>query len=84
MVTDVQRDAKVALEFQGHDENFLFVQVQGKARILTSKRAMAEHWQPELERWFKDGLDTEGLVMLRVDATRIAYWSVDGDGVIEP
>ncbi len=85
MAKDIERDAKVSIEFQhGTGGDFLFVQVQGTAQLLTSKNAMKDHWHAELDRWFTDGLDTEGLVMIRVDASRISYWSADGDGQITP
>lgn len=84
MVEEIRADRLVALDFQRTGgREFLFVQVQGTADLLTSKAAMTDHWHPELERWFTDGLDTEGLVMIRVNASRVAYWSADGDGVLE-
>lgn len=85
MAQDIAQDAKVSLEFQhGTGGDFLFVQVQGSATILTSKASMKDHWHAELERWFTEGLDTEGLVMIRVDASRITYWSAEGEGEITP
>lgn len=83
MVGDIRRDPKVALELQGGaDRGFLFVQVQGTADVVTSRAEMQEHWDPELSRWFQEGLDTPSLVMIRVQAERVAYWSADGDGLI--
>lgn len=83
MAKDIEKDAKVAIDFQsGEGGSFLFVNVQGMARVLTDTRVMAEHWHDELDRWFEDGLETEGLAMIVVDARRITYWSPDGDGEI--
>lgn len=83
MVADIKRDPKVALELQGGAERgFLIVQVQGTADLVTTRGDMQEHWDPELSRWFEEGLDTPGLVMIRVKAERVAYWSTEGDGLI--
>lgn len=81
MVKDIEKNKHVALNFKSERE-FLFVSVQGEARVLHDKRVMKDHWHKELEQWFKDGLDTEGLVMLVVDAKRIQWWGAE-DGACE-
>ncbi|ASN79987.1 pyridoxamine 5'-phosphate oxidase family protein [Deinococcus ficus] len=81
MVRDISENHHVQLNFRA-DKGFLFVAVQGEARVLTDRRVMKDHWHDELRQWFKDGLDTEGLVMLVVDAKRIQWWGED-DGHIE-
>lgn len=81
MARDIRDNHHVQLNFRA-DQGFLFVAVQGEARVLTDRRVMKEHWHKELEQWFKDGLDTEGLVMLVVDARRIQWWGED-EGQIE-
>lgn len=72
VVKDVKRNARVVLNFQS--KQGLYVSVQGKAVLSSDKDEMAEHWKPELKQWFKDGLETEGLTMIQVDAKRIRYW----------
>lgn len=81
MARDIGENHHVQLNFRA-DKGFLFVAVQGEARVLTDRRVMKDHWHDELRQWFKDGLDTEGLVMLVVDAKRIQWWGED-DGHIE-
>lgn len=81
MASDIQKNKHVQLNFKA-DKGFLFVAVQGEARVLTDRRVMQDHWHEELKRWFKDGLETEGLVMLVVDAKRIQWWGED-DGSVE-
>lgn len=81
MVRDIERNKHVQLGFRA-EKGFLFVAVQGEARVLRDRRVMQEHWHEELRRWFEDGLDTEGLVMLVVNAKRIQWWGED-DGAVE-
>lgn len=81
MARDISRNKHVGLTFKA-EEGFLFVAVQGEARVLTDRRVMKDHWREELRQWFKDSLDTEGLVMLVVDARRIQWWGEE-DGFIE-
>ena len=80
-VKDIEQDARVALAFQG--EKAFLVAVEGKATLVRDRAAMQEHWTKDLDRWFKDGLDTPGVVMIQVDATRIHYWDGEDDGEIK-
>lgn len=71
-VKDLKKDASVNLSFEA--KGGMFINVMGKGRLITSKTIMQEHWLPSLKQWFKDGIDTEGIVMIVVKATRIKYW----------
>lgn len=81
MARDIEKNKHVQLNFKA-DKGFLFVAVQGEARVLHDKRVMKDHWREELRQWFEDGLDTEGLVMLVVDAKRVQWWGEE-DGEVE-
>ncbi|GGR07923.1 pyridoxamine 5'-phosphate oxidase family protein [Deinococcus ruber] len=80
-VKDIEKDNKVSLAFQG--EKAFLVAVEGKAKLVRDRKAMEKHWTPDLDRWFKDGLDTPGVVMIQVDATRIHYWDGEDDGEVK-
>jgi general stress protein 26 len=47
--------------------------------LIWNKAAFAVHWTKGLERWFEDGVATQGLGLIQVHATRIRYC----DGVDE-
>ena len=85
-VSDIARDPHVALSFQGSagllGKPPLFVAVEGNADIVRDKSAFAEHWSPDLERWFPEGIDTEGMVMIHVHADRVHYWDGGDEGEI--
>ncbi len=78
MVEDIKRNAKVGLSLQGQGSGNgapgTFISVEGDAEIIRDKAKFREHWVDELERWFKGGIDTEGMVLIKVVATRAAYW----------
>ncbi len=83
MARDIGRDNTVLVTYQG--AKGMWVAVQGRATVSTDKALMLEHWDPEVERWFEQGVETPGLAMLVVKATRINYWTFeDGDGEITP
>ena len=38
------------------------------------------NFRSQLERWFEDGVETEGMILLHVHATRAAYWDGEEEG----
>ena len=84
MVKDIEKDPKVGLSLQGnHDPKGapgIFIAIEGDAKIVKDKAAFKEHWTEDLNRWFEEGPDTEGVVMLEVEATRCAYWDGEDEG----
>jgi general stress protein 26 len=83
---DISRDPKVALAFQGRSgllgQRPLFVAVEGEAELIRDKDQFKAHWTPDLDIWFKDGVDTPGLVLIKVHATRLHYWDGMDEGEI--
>ena len=51
--------------------------------MLRDKRKYAEHWTRGLVRWFGQGVDTPGLVMIKVHAKRMHYWDGEEEGEIK-
>lgn len=77
-VEDIDRDSRVGLSFQGKSGLFgarpFFAAVEGNAELIRDKSRFEAHWTPALNTWFDEGVDTPGLVMLKVTAERIHYW----------
>lgn len=85
-VDDIQRDATVSLSFTGPKGLFgtrpLFIAVEGQAELIRDKVAFARHWTNSLDHWFKDGIDTAGIVLIKVHAARIHYWDGEEEGEV--
>ena len=85
-VSDILADPKVALSFQGSAGLFgkppLFVAVEGSAAIIRDKAEFAKHWTSDLDRWFPEGIETKGMVMIHVHAERIHYWDGADEGEV--
>lgn len=83
-VEDIGRDPKVGLSFQGKAGMLgmrpFFVAVEGTADLVRDHAAFQEHWSPDLDRWFPQGIETPGLVMIRVRAERVHYWDGEEEG----
>ena len=83
-VGDIRHDGKVGVSFAGGKGVFgrppIFIHVEGHAELIQDRQAFKDHWVPDLERWFKDGIDTPGLVLIKVSARRVHYWDGEDEG----
>jgi general stress protein 26 len=86
MVGDIERDDRVALAFSVEPGLFtgggLFIAVEGRASIIRDTAQFEAHWTPDLDAWFEKGIETPGLVMLKVHAKRIKYWEGEDEGEV--
>jgi general stress protein 26 len=80
-VKELTANPQVQLSFNGADD--LYISVIGKAKLIRAKSRLAEHWQPSLAQWFKEGLETPGIVMIHVKAATIKYWQRNKEGVLK-
>lgn len=77
-VADIQRNPKVALGFSSEAGLFskgIYVAVEGAAELIRDKAAFQQHWTSDLDKWFDNGVDTPGLVLIKVKARRVTYWN---------
>ena len=84
MVTDIAADPKVGLTLTG-DKGLLgkpgiFIAVEATAELIRDKALFTAHWTKGLDRWFPQGVETTGLVLIKAHANRIAYWDGEDEG----
>jgi len=85
-VSDIQRNPKVALGFSSEGGIFsdgTYVAVEGIAELIRDKAAFQQHWTSELDNWFENGVNTPGIVLIKVKATRATYWKGREEGEVE-
>lgn len=86
-VADIGRDPNVGLGYQSKSGMLgmrpLFVAVEGRAELIRDKARFAEHWTKDLDRWFEKGVDTPGLVLIKVAAERLHYWDGYEEGELK-
>ena len=85
-IPDIERDPQVGMTLQAKGgllgKPGMFIGIEGRAELIRNKAAFEEHWNPDLERWFKQGVDTPGLVLIRVRAERLHYWDGEDQGEV--
>lgn len=86
-VRDITGDPHVGLGYQGKSGALgmkpFFITIEGAAELIRDKGQFAEHWTDDLDDWFKDGIDTAGLVLIKVHADRLHYWDGYHEGEID-
>jgi general stress protein 26 len=89
-IKDIAGDHNVALTYTGKaglkgllGAPGLFIHVEGKARLVRDKAQFAAHWDKDLDRWFKQGVDTPGLVLIEIEASRVHYWDGEDQGEVK-
>lgn len=85
-VADIRNDPNVGLGYQSKSGALglkpFFITIEGKAELIQDKGRFAEHWTKDLDRWFDQGIDTPGLMMIRVRAQRLHYWDGFDEGEV--
>ena len=85
-VSDIRRDPSVGLTYQSKSGMLgmkpYFITVEGRAELIKDKASFAEHWTKDLDAWFKEGIDTPGLTLIKVVAQRLHYWDGFDEGEI--
>lgn len=86
MVADIARDARVSLTYQGKAGLLglrpFFIAIEGEASLVRDRAQFAEHWTSGLERWWPEGIDTPGLLLIAVTGARLHYWDGEDEGEI--
>lgn len=84
VVSEIERDPHVGLSLQGRKGLFgtppIFIAVEGNATLIRDKAEFETHWTSDLTSWFEEGVDTAGLVLIKVHASRIHYWDGTDEG----
>jgi general stress protein 26 len=88
VVSEIESNPKVGLALQGSKgllgQPGIFITIEAEAELIRDKATFKAHWTKDLERWFKDGVDSPGLVLIKAHATRIHYWDGEDQGELQP
>ncbi|CUU17983.1 general stress protein CDS [Bradyrhizobium sp.] len=75
----------VALGFSSEAGLFaegIYVAVEGTAELIRDKAVFHQHWTSDLDKWFENGVDTPGIVLIKVRANRATYWKGREEGEV--
>jgi general stress protein 26 len=72
-VMEAQKHPQVNVSFSDIKNNN-YVSLSGTAELVKEKSKIEELWEPELKAWFPDGVDTEDIALLKINAHKAEYW----------
>ncbi|MGE7368676.1 pyridoxamine 5'-phosphate oxidase family protein [Neorhizobium sp. NPDC001467] len=80
-VKEIDQDNRVGLTFTAPPSILgkpgIFIAIEGEASLIRDKAQFEKHWVKDLDRWFPQGIDTPGILLIKVSAKAIEYW--DGE-----
>lgn len=86
-VAEIGRNPEVTLTFTAPPgllgKPGIFVAVSGRASLIRDKGQFEQHWVEDLDRWFPQGIDTPGILLIKVSAQSIEYWDGEDNGQVD-
>jgi general stress protein 26 len=86
LIADLRANPNVGLSFNGKSGLLgmkpTFIHLEGRAELIKDKAEFEAHWTKDLQIWFKQGVDTPGLVLIKVHGTRAHYWDGEDQGEV--
>ena len=81
-VEEVSMDNLVHLVY-AHPGKESYVDVWGKATIVTDKQTIVDKWSPIVKAWFPDGIDDPNLGLLKIQPQHVYYWDSETGKMVQ-
>jgi general stress protein 26 len=75
-VEEVSMENSVHLVY-AHPGKESYLDIWGKARVITDKEKIKEKWSVMVKAWFPNGVDDPNLALLKVDPQSSYYWDAE-------
>ncbi len=67
-----------------YSDGEFYCAVQGTGKLHRDRASHEKHWVKDLEKWFENGLDTDGLILIEISPKRISWWDGREQGELTP
>lgn len=82
LIEQIRQKPAVSITFaDSKDNKFLFAHAM--AAEVHDKTKMEQLWDPTLKAWFKDGLETPDIVLLKLAIEKAEYWDAPNSSVVQ-
>ena len=81
LIQQVRQNPKVHVTFADSGKN-KFLTAHAMASEVQDIKKMQELWDPTLKAWFKEGLETPGIVLLKLRMDDAEYWDSPNSAVV--
>lgn len=81
-VTQIGTNPQVNVAFSD-TKNGSWTSVSGTAAVVRDRAQMERLWAAPLEVWFPDGLDTDGIALIKVHADSAEWWESSSSKAVQ-
>jgi general stress protein 26 len=78
-VREIEEEPSVHLSYVDLDD-WRFVSMTGSAQIVRDADKKQELWLEDLEQWFDEGPESDGIVLIKVTPAVVSYWTKEDEG----
>jgi general stress protein 26 len=86
-ISEIRKDPAVLLTFTAPPHLLgkpgIFIAIDGDAVLIEDTSQFETHWVKGLERWFPEGVQTPGLILIKVTARFAQYWDGEENGKVD-
>lgn len=80
-VEEISMDDSVHLVY-AHPGKESYLDVWGKASVVTDKQTIKDKWSPMIKAWFPGGVDDPNISLLQVNPQDVYYWDAEAGRMI--
>jgi general stress protein 26 len=81
-VKDIELEHFVQLVFT-HPGKDIYLDVRGRAGIVTDKVSITDKWTPMVKAWFPGGADDPNICLIMVKTDEAHYWDVENTKMVQ-
>lgn len=74
------RPVNLAFAHLGDDD---YVSLSGKAFLIRDRAQLEDKWNPMYKAWFPDGLETDGIALIKVNPETAEYWDAQDNKLLQ-
>jgi len=82
LIREVNANPQVNITFAAANKN-TFLSMTGQGSEVQDRSKMQELWKPQLKAWFKDGLDTPDITLLKIKMQEGQFWDAPHSTAVE-
>jgi general stress protein 26 len=80
-IKDIELDHFVQLVF-AHPGKDSYLDIRGRANVITDTASIKEKWTPLVKAWFPDGSEDPNLCLLQIKTDEVHYWDTTSSKMI--
>lgn len=82
LIGEIHHNSSVNVTFAAPNKN-KYLSIAGEAFEVRDRQKMQELWKPALKAWFKDGIDSPDITLLKVEMQTGQFWDAPYSTAVE-